>query len=238
MNNKIKLVKQILNEMNDFRSSPRSQVDRFHHEMVHNHIHNPISQEVKALGFFINKPEHKNGVANYSVSGNYRGNEILTHQLGIGKSLIPLPQHHPTQEHSVRHLVDRAFSKKPTKYLKYLKTIHTGLTNAIEAHRQKWNDSHKAATESFRSMKQKTVNSLSNSVPIGSTIEQHQLMAHHHSETAAQHERNIRELELHRQTITRHANALGRIFGVDASEQSSGDLNSRKIVSGVWDEVL
>jgi len=230
--------KKILKEMRDFKSSPRYIANRFHHEIIHDDVHMPIFKHLITLGFFTNKPIHKNGISEYSIQGGYRGNEVLTHQLGIGKSLIPIPQHHPKQEHSVKYLVDRAFSKKPSKYLLYLKTLHDGLSSSIEKHRERWRQSHKMAVDSLRSMKQNTMNSLSKSIPLGNSIEQHQLQAHHHQELAAEHEKNIKELEHHRRTIVHHANALGHMFGIDASEKSIGDLNSSKIVGGIWDEVL
>ena len=80
--------------------------------------------------------------------------------------------------------------------------------------------------------------SLNSSIPIGKTIETHQLKAHHHAELAAEHERFIREMELHKKTVVRHAHALGQIFGVDSRLSSEMNVNSPKIVSGIWDEVL
>jgi hypothetical protein len=45
-------------------------------------------------------------------------------------------------------------------------------------------------------------------------------------------------MELHKKTIVRHAHALGQIFGVDSRLSSEMNVNSPKIVSGIWDEVL
>jgi hypothetical protein len=234
-----KSFKKLITEMNEIKQeSPRNLVSGIHHSLIHNQIHLPISKEITNLGFFTNKPTHKDGVADFSINGSHRGSEILTHQLGIGRSLIPIPQHHPMQEHSVKHLVERAFGKKPSKYLKYLRVIHDGLSSVIEQHRQHWANSHKEASQTLRAMKAATMTSLNSSIPIGKTIETHQLKAHHHAELAAEHERFIREMELHKKTIVRHAHALGQIFGVDSRLSSEMNVNSPKIVSGIWDEVL
>jgi hypothetical protein len=80
--------------------------------------------------------------------------------------------------------------------------------------------------------------SLSGSRPIGSVAEEQQALAHHHAELASEHEKKIRELEHHKRTIVNHAHALSGIYGVDASEKSIGDLNSSKLVGGIWDEVF
>jgi len=230
--------KKILNEMNDYKSSPRYLVDRFHHDAIHHNVHIPISKEIKNLGFFVSKPNLKNGVANYTISVNYRGNEVLTHQLGIGRNLIPIPQHHPNQESSVRHLVDRAFSKKPSKYLSYLKTIHSGIDSAIQKHKFEWQKSHVDATSAIRSIKKNTMDAIQNKTGIPISIQDLQGQAHHHAERAAEHERLIKELESHKVSIARHARALPKIFGLDNSEKSSGNLNSNRIVFGIWDEIF
>ena len=70
------------------------------------------------------------------------------------------------------------------------------------------------------------------------SAEEQQALAHHHAELASEHEKKIRELEHHKRTIVSHAHALSGIYGVDASEKSNGDLNSPKIVGGIWDESL
>jgi len=239
MNNKhIKLVRELINEMKEFRSSPHYQADIFHHETVHNDIHVPISKEIKSLGFFATTPVHRKGFAEYQIKNSVRGSDILTNQLGIGKNLIPIPQHHPKQEFSVRHLVDRAFSKKPSKYLKYLRVVHDSINNAIENHRKEWVKAHSTANNAIKSMKTITMQSLSGSKPIGSVAEEQQALAHHHAELASEHEKKIRELEHHKRTIVSHAHALSGIYGVDASDKATGDLNSPKIVGGIWDESL
>lgn len=230
--------KQILNEMRDHKTSPRHIVDAFHHETVHHNVHVPISDEIKNLGFFVSRPKLKDGVAHYSINNNHRGSEILSHQLGIGKSLIPVPTHHPQQESSVRHLVTRAFSNKPSRYLSYLKTVHNGIAASIQKHRDEWQKSHVAATQSIRAIKQSTMDAIQNKTTIGDSVEQHQHQAHHHSETAAQHERAIKELEAQRMLVAKHARALPKIFGLDSSEKSAGNMNSNRVVFGVWDEIF
>jgi hypothetical protein len=238
MNDNIKYVKGLLTEMKDFTSSPRYAADRLHQQIVHDDIHIPISKHIRKLGFFASKPEYTKGMAEYNISGNYRGNEVLTNQLGIGKSLVPIPQHHPTQEHSIRHLVDRAFSKKPSKYLNYLKAVHDSVDSAIQKHRAAWEISHTNANDAIAAIKASTMNQFRGATPIGSNIEDQQRMAHHHSEMAAEHEKHIRSLTQHKQTIVNHARGLGSVYDVDLSEPEQGNLNSHKLVSGVWDEVF
>lgn len=239
MKNKfLQKAKSILNEMRNLENSPRHVVDVFHNETVHHNIHVPISKEIKNLGFFVNKPKLKDGVAHYVINNNNRGSEILTNQLGIGKSLIPIPTHHPQQESSVRHLVTRAFSNKPSRYLNYLKTLHGSISNTIKEHKNQWQTSHVAATQSIRAIKQSTIDSIQNKKSIGDSVEHHQSQAHRHSETAAQHERIIKDLEHHRTLVAKHARALPKIFGLDSSEKSAGNLDSNRIVFDVWDEIL
>lgn len=226
--------------MKDFESfeHPISIVNKIHHATVHEKIHTPISNELKRMGFFTNKPKLKDNKAVYEISGNNRGNEILSHQLGIGKSLIPIPQHHHSNEYSVRHLVDRAFSKKPSKYLNYLKTLHTLIGDVIHNHKIGMVDSRRQSISAMKEMRGTVQSSFSNSAPIGQTIEQKQKEAKHHSDVSYEHEKMIKDLQAHRVEIVKHARALGKIYGIDASEKEVGNINSNKIVSGVWDEVF
>lgn len=226
--------------MKDFESfeHPISAVSKIHHINVHEKIHIPISQELKKLGFFTNKPQLKNNKAIYEIGGNNRGSEILTHQLGIGKSLVPIPQHHHSNEYSVRHLVDRAFSRKPSKYLNYLKILHTLIGDVITNHKIAMVDSRRQSINAMKEMRGTIQSSFSNSTPIGQTIEQKQKQAKHHSDVSYEHEKMIKDLQTHRVEIVKHARALGKIYGIDSSEKEVGNINSNKIVSGVWDEVF
>jgi hypothetical protein len=221
--------------MNNHRESPRHLADKFHHEIIHSEVHVPLSNQLKQLGFFANKPTLKSGVANFSISNSNRGSEVLSHQLGIGKSLIPLPQHHPNQDNSVRHLVDRAFGKKPSKYMMYLKQVHGSINNALEKHREQWRIAHVSSSDAIRGIKQVTMKSLHTAEPIQNAVEQHQARAHYFSELAAEHEKHIRALEAQKQTVVNHARGLIKIYGIDSRENQS--IDSPKIVGGVWDEV-
>lgn len=232
-------VKKILNEMKDFKSSPNYIVNKFHNETIHHAVHLPISKEIKNLGFFVSSPKLKNGVASYDINSKYRGNDVLKQHLGIGDNIIPIPAHNPKQESTVRNIVERVFSKKPSKYLNYLKTIHAGLDNAIQQHKIEWEKSHVGATSSIREIKKSTVGALQNKKAINSAnIEKHQADAHFYSEKAAEHEKLIKEMQNHKSLLVKHGRELSKIFGMDAKDNSTRNLNSPHIVGGVWDEIF
>lgn len=238
MNKQIKVFKQIINEMKESNSfqDPISLVTDIHHDSVHRNIHIPLSKEIKKLGFFVNKPTLKNKIATYDIGKNNRGNEILHSQLGIGKSLIPLPQHHHSNENSVRHLIDRAFSKKPSKYLNYLKTVYQFIENVSNEHKHAMVESKRNSIKSLKQIKDSVTNSFNNSVPIGSVIEEKQREAKHHSDVSYEHEKLIKQIKNHKVEIVKHARALGKIYGFDKSDKPN--LESNKISFGVWDEVF
>lgn len=232
-------VKKILNEMKDFKSSPKYIVNKFHNETIHHNVHLPISREIKNLGFFVSSPKLKNGIANYDINSKYRGTDVLKQYLGIGNDIIPVPTHHPKQESTVKNIVERVFSKKPSKYLNYLKTLHAGLDNAIKQHKLEWEKSHVGATSSIREIKKSTINALQNKKAINSgDIEKYQADAHFYSEKAAEHERLIKELQNHKSSLIKHGRELKNIFGIDMQDNSIGNLNSPHIVGGVWDEIF